>query len=953
MCASVASSQSNIAVVEIPANAQAIQCAESHLGFGYDRTAGVPNPFRAQVFGSISEGQIVIGEHQTLYVSEIDATLEGAIQQTQNRIGFDLHVPRIPLGFSGKFTQERQSAERTNQFVCAVLQMYNVDCRLKEMPSLKEDLRIHHPIHGDAVVRSGHAVTGYRFCLEISISSQETRQQMELEGGLQASFMEGLVGLGIDATRMQDNLRNKTIKHVKIIEMRGFGGYFPPTQAIADAEDFGNVVTAIEEVKKDFIQKLPTIEGWHFSLTPSVDLIGYDDVPRHPATIEAAAAATTAAQPLMLLPSEQLLLEPFSTLTYYDSFQKKMFASFSEEYKTILSGLLHGILPSIMLRRISEVFSQTSRGGGGALPNSHTLVIGDSGVGKTTLIGYLLDLDVRKQRVLGKARLVYDYAVQDSQKPPIGHFPSETKGCNRYQQFLDAAGLLDTQGIESDICNAMAIEMMTKINSVGHLIVVLPSNAFENRAAGFLKVVHTLRRVVCHFEKMDVFPSVLFVFNDKTGSDDEETIKAFIQETTHTLEQDIDREVTSPGWWNMLKAALPRRIVGGGQRGDAELPSIPRGLPDEVQRKIQENIDTIMLLDLLSQQRNFICTNFEDGSTREEILDWLRRTPRLGSSSLKMRNLVDGGYTKFVFFLSAICTYFNKFQTERQDLREHLGSIKNAIQSAQSSIALLSRELSEAERAAEAETANQEIDKLERKKIEIEKQIRVLEEEKTSLAGATDEEFLSDITQSMHPRPFWAIFDAWAPVFTFKSEGNPPLIKIEKNPESPPGDFFDENLTHQGEGVYEIKYRPGFDAWGQYEDCSAHVKLYVRKNQHPSTIARIEEIESKQHMLKTSIEDSITGLSVRIAGEKARRDNFISSVKQDKEKQIAEKRKELSQLENQQGIFEQKVINIESEFNSHKEYCSLIVDIIENLELSTLSGSPTNGLFKRFIEIFK
>ena len=161
-------------------------------------------------------------------------------------------------------------------------------------------------------------------------------------------------------------------------------------------------------------------------------------------------------------------------------------------------------------------------------------VIGMSGKGKSTLLGYLMGHTLKK----ANNTLVYADGINDPDRPYIGHLASETKGCTVYNtgkdqefEYIDCAGTLDTAGPENDICNAIAMSMMSQKRPPVALLVVIDSHCFSDRAIVFFKLIERIIKAFKGHELAEVLPSIVFIINNKQGIAINETNQVTGEET--------------------------------------------------------------------------------------------------------------------------------------------------------------------------------------------------------------------------------------------------------------------------------------------------------------------------------------------------------------------------------------------------------------------------------------
>ncbi|KIA78776.1 hypothetical protein DB43_DH00010 [Parachlamydia acanthamoebae] len=139
------------------------------------------------------------------------------------------------------------------------------------------------------------------------------------------------------------------------------------------------------------------------------------------------------------------------------------------------------------------------------------IVVGESGVGKSTFIGYLLKAKIIFKSEDGKA--MYE-SEQTDQFPEIGHQNSKTKGIAVFGSYIDTGGLFDTEGPSAEICNSMAVYLASQLYPLNRLVYMFDSAVFNNRARGFFDLIDRLRRILRDATSFEALSSILFVVND-------------------------------------------------------------------------------------------------------------------------------------------------------------------------------------------------------------------------------------------------------------------------------------------------------------------------------------------------------------------------------------------------------------------------------------------------------
>ncbi len=502
-----------------PLSESIIRTARKFLGYGYDRING--KGVLDQVLKDYSDSAVVVYSQETHQVTAIHIDSEEAKKELQKRTHIDFTPSFLPNASRSKGSKETH-AKNFSTFFCAASVFHTAKCRFRNTPPLKPDAILPNPQRGDSFVRSGTVATGYNIVLEVGAthSTNKTTEKTNSDFGVE------LIGFGVSWENLQQNLHEKTIQYIAIKELRGSGNCFldfPINKKYTSIEDLHGI---LERIKNDFIMKLPTIEGRVPYIDPINDLNSFDFAPVEDfSSAKSARPSTKAKQPIQPVNFSDLALQ-------IKPARQLIFADFFKQIATIFP---------VAFKCIKDAWE------GG----NYTTVIGKSGIGKSTLIAYLLGNELRFKKIDGEQgtySLGFDY-LQDSKKPrpKIGHdLKSETivQAYGEEQGYIDTAGLFDTRGkptilnaTTADVCNAFAINMVVDALSPNRLIVVLSSNAFDGRAQEFIEMIETLRRVVIDPTHSSKWPYIRFVINDHLRE----------------LAQKIDADSTKAGILNQIR----------------------------------------------------------------------------------------------------------------------------------------------------------------------------------------------------------------------------------------------------------------------------------------------------------------------------------------------------------------------------------------------------------------
>lgn len=249
---------------------------------------------------------------------------------------------------------------------------------------------------------------------------------------------------------------------------------------------------------------------------------------------------------------------------------------------------------SSIFKKMHEIFPQVVSIKPRGFPR-FTLVIGDSGAGKSLHIGYLLDADIAPRKD-GKL----DYAHPDPKLPLVGHEPtSQTQGYQVYKKYIDCAGFHDTAGKDVDICNVMAMSMINQKFSPDRLIVVIPYTHLTGARPRLLDFIKELKKII-NLNDDKVLLSTMFVFSDAEGLSAKTSPKLLLQ-------RDID------GITATRNKELPERLKHWANKSLAVLTGTEKTLSEDLSKlepakikKIMESNEEKEILERLMNQGNFM-----------------------------------------------------------------------------------------------------------------------------------------------------------------------------------------------------------------------------------------------------------------------------------------------------------------------------------------------------------
>lgn len=509
-----------------------------------------------------------------------------------------------------------------------------------------------------------------------------------------------------------------------------------------------------------------------------------------------------------------------------------------------------------MLEALHTVFSMTfesrdDRAGQFA----YTEVIGKTGLGKSLLIGYMIGENIaRVKDNKGIVSLGYRTGEGNQRTRPTisAALKSETVGAAIYQGYIDTAGLLDTQGWERDICNAVAISTITSEYSPKRLIVLIAPGIFDGKAQEFINLIEMLKRCVRNLTEESVFSSLLFLVSDKKNRCSRADIIEDIDNIVKLLKEERDKILT-PQQQGIFQSLFSQ------QKPSVEVEKQFGEITPELAKEFRDLQDKITILELLLKLKNVHVADFSNQNMRKQIEKWQREgsTGKLTRSDFTMEHLVQGGSHVFETVFTIVISYFNGLLKEFQQIKRKISENSSTIQTLQIEIAnrekastdrLELSQLIEANRRSKEDLEKNLPNLKSDLKILIDIKLKFISEWKL-LQKATDPTHLKDLqpTIPITPRRFFAIFDWLATSYTFTYEGVPIadaslVFPVKGDKITKLGTFKEHSKKIDlAQGKYEASYTPAW--WGYQQSSKATVKISVQKKDHPKTHAHIAELK--------------------------------------------------------------------------------------------------------------
>ncbi|MBS4164107.1 hypothetical protein PRO82_001423 [Candidatus Protochlamydia amoebophila] len=917
----------------------------------------------------------------------IGATNEEASEKIKKSYEARVDLPCYiaTIGARINYKSSKNSEEGADKIVFAACHIDYSKCTFDQFPELRRDLLTAGcEVKGDSFVSSGWVYTGYKIFFEIDIEWQTEESQKNFQ--IEADVEKGSVGLGAHADRLNKSLANRKIMGITM-HAKGFGGYSIPTNSFSPPQNAEGINQVIQTIHIDYLAKVNQLMTRKFFINEEC-LTSYDVLPipcfpkiypKHSPAVE------TSHEPIIV-----------------------NFRKLAEQIHTYNNGKLRSELGTIQLNELFTsmvtIFSDIESKFRGSSLEDYTLVIGATGAGKSTLIGYLQGAEIiyKKIPIMGlptkfsavhkfetvenlyekflnkiPKKLVAVYKTkQDALYPEIGHHNAKTKAFGIYKNYIDTAGIFDSAGPTEDICNAEAIHMATKVYSPKKMIVLINSASFEHRSHVFLEMIDRLKRVVRNPTDESVMSSILFVVNDKLSKtryerkSKKEVIKGILDAIKSLEEEKQALLPKDPTWWEWLRGQTPedqKRAIKG---------SVNDARVDDYDNKIK------ILATLLKLHNNIIVADIFSEQTRQKIKAWEEKEISLEPSSdplsFTMENFVDGGHDKFKAALRETAGYFLHLFSTIQQLNQALNGLKieitdtefqiSAEEMSVNSLGKMNIQAEISKKRKEFESNNKKIARSKTELKEVKEKIAEKMRRKEKLQ--TDKEIFwkkMSPNKPITPRSFFAAgFLATKYVFSIDDK-NTPINRVKlipgKSQEKITGSFCDEKRSGLNEGKYIVSYKPGWH--GYQEDCKAKVKLYVKTKDHPSSKTELAQIEQDLNGIpnvpNTGLIAQQKNLTIRINALKGR-NSVLSGEKYQLETQgkLIESNKQnirdysdkLNCLKLSQAEIDCELQPLKSTLDVYKDFCQLIGKIIKNLKLDESENSSERNIFNQFLDEF-
>lgn len=980
--------------------------ASRFLGYSYDKSIMLAsNRVQNQVF-SIADEDIDIRNLRTIKIQAIELT-ESAAKESLHRT-FSMHssfpIHKIFLNSGADARHAVLDSQDSRVIEYSFLHFKEAQAALRKIPTT------HTTIVSSAFdyVFSGQMYVGYQINFRISIGEQSVDTDASSSAGIKVNLVgigEFSVGASISGNRLIKTLSTAQIVQINVT-INALGGYEAPDVSF-QAKTLEDINRTLLHVEQHFNQSLPELNNRGF-IIEGYKAAGHvkryvPQLPQLPVVppLQDNKDGESVAVP-MAVESQMSTTKLLSQVLDLDSLANAILENMSDGEKKVFGD---EISPSILLQRIQEIFpnviTQLRK------PLSATdpviVVMGETGTGKSTLIGYQLGYDL-----IWNEQDRLDYQDDTSlDRPIIGHSGnSQTKGGRLYSGheipflYLDSAGILDSAGPEANLCNGIALSsIVRKIESqLSTIIIVLPSSTIiQTRASGFLELINQLRKCLQNPLNPDIWANMIFVINDqvpmrdrkgKQLSSDEIHQKLInsINGTIAALVEEGNQLLPDKGFLNWIEGNTYSTI-------EAELMKRGEKLAKEKSdkgRRLSEYLTKIRALTaILENPGNLIVANLSDSDTRQLISEAINRKNHfmIGHYFTPENFYQDSPRLKFNTLLCAVASYYNQLNIQAADCAARIDKIqqqkqKNSDEFKRKSALLQPTVMPEgaAEQIAAAITENktewrENKDALEetneRFNLEVGKRMRngkraeiaTKEQKIAELTGSHAPILLDDPVRPktpITPRSWWTWNDSWATEYDFEYGDKIPYLSVTPEGE---GTFTELAGNSLSEGIYKAKYLP---KWHNYaSDRSAQLRVWVATKDHPTTQASIRELKEELNVLRakeTEYKTLIEGLTLKCTEckeEAARLNKLTATVKsaaasQEKLKNnIAILGAREDQLERALQTEKEKLGGISEMLTQYQPFFNLVTDIITEYRLKNELIPTEREILMRFLKATK
>lgn len=931
-----------------------VNIAKECLGYGYDQ---LTNRKCNRALKDFSQEDIEIYGYQTFESSEIGFSETEVIDHLQRKIGLTINFQRIfNLNPSLNFNKTQKTTEKIGRLVYATTFLHTVRFGFKSTPQPREG--VPPAFKGDSFINSGSIYAGYLILFDITYEKHSEKKENITSGGGGLNIFQNLFGISLNVGQEKELSKGRKITHITH-QARCLGDYSIPLKF---SNNYEHMIEDLGKIKNDFLAKLPNFKHLHYDIDPDSNLTGYDVFPELPLPILLPKLSPAGEDKSFSFSSKKALQNLLkSNIEYFSSLAQKLLNY--KEAEKVVTEHIGDLQLTIMLQKIGQIFPHIfSEEMNAPRPEGYTIVVGDTGAGKSLLIGYLLGAKVKTEKKDKESDEVhFIYENNDEVLPRVSGGGSETLGCKTYERYIDTAGLDSTARKEEDICNAAAIHLVTKVCKPKRLILVIqPSDIIEKRNTALFKKVNLLQRIIKNFQNN--FSAILFVVNDINTPPvySEATANKLIVKFDNaitTLKKEQEKLLPNNTWTGMFAQYNPYNYFKSKESQEELQQQIKEKIKDPGLLKrcleFQEEINILTKI----KEGNLLVTDLLKDNTREKIKAWEEEqikaakgeSKKPASDFIDMENYVQGAWKDFKNVLLVVSDYFLHLQKQKKsyhssieeidlmvkELNDNIQKLQSSDESSRQEIIKQKNELIE----KYCRQLPKEIKKLESKKETLENEITALKNDETPIFHSSLVPLRNGKPTAITPRSFFAFESiAWTYSFEF---GNKEISLVKAEQSKSPGKFFVPDDTQLKQGKYSVKYLPKW--YGCEEDSNASVKLFIAKK---DTLVTKNSISNKEKEIKDE-KNPENGLKGKIEAKKAERERILKEIKELNIKLVSSSstgplleyyRIVLNGYLKQKNQKEAELQQIESEFKEHENFCFLLLKISEKMLQSTNSS---------------
>jgi len=909
-----------------------METAKRYVGFVYDERNQSPM-IGGQRLGDLSGDDLEVWNQRPVY----HAKVKNSFEKCENFVNKTLSVhAAVPIGepagviLNGGLTSYSSSSDMSSSesYSCAVVCLKVDKCGLKNFSNHK--LIPGNYSYSTGIITSGTCYVGY--VIKIQMIVQRVLQEDEGFFAAEAEISaKRLASIGVEWKNGDRELQGKTITAVHIRQIEEIGDYCVPKIEI----ERSNFLTVLEQIRENFNENYKNCSNRRFYIDEVTNVRSY--------TVFLAERRLS----LMLVNespsraddvSNSVESEEVHDLAFFKSLSEQIRdwarskgdgtpGRETNEFLERVDQALHGKesdqgnLPkpaptlSSMFFQINSIFSSQLDP---KEQQPYTLVLGETGDGKSTLVGYLLGYAIGNKSVetkSGKTRKVLDYQEQqqdDLARPVIGHSASETRGVQVYGPYIDTAGFGDSSGPEADICNAVAIQMSVNYYQPKKVIVILPSNhIFQGRGEKFRTIVETLlSQVIINPTRDEIWPNILFLINDKGARREKEDLEAEIDNLIDLSMEERNKLIDSEKYSILLKE-ISWKQFGEGFKNRPELASLQE---DENFVKIKKHQEVLEIISKIEVGKNVLIANFSTKTSKKSIEKFLKRNGSIPSDRLNVCGVCPGSQSKFYAVRDVASAYFDFLERRKilysGQLNEIEGMRENCSHSGGKEVPTVS--------AADKGRLSGDLEVLKQREGQLKKSIENLKNNGTPMEWP---ELLAP-KEPITPRYPWAVSDDLARKYMFGCGPEiPELVKCKyKTPNKEhPGKF--SILPEVFIRTRQVEYTPAW--WGHDRNCTTRIRLYVKAKDHLDTRKR------KQIMVNelSSLRSQIKGLEISIARHERLLQGLALQAERNKEEEAL-----ISEMKKIQG----KYNDVRSKLERFGKFNALIKEISSRLKIADL-----------------